>query len=214
MPPPQVLVSRVKVPRARMPRGAGVSSAASGSRRGAGGPGGSASDTTRPSKRKKVRLAPGFSQMDWIRLNARAKDMNGLAGAAPRPITRQELRKHRSQFDCWMALRGKVFNVTKYLPYHPGGPGELMSVAGKDATKEFDKIHKWVSIDGFLAKCYVGDLVEGGGSDFDEGVTCGEGVDGGSSSSSRSGSSGGTPPDAAAEEEEEDLSWGDLDGLL
>ena len=147
-------IGSVKVLRARTPRGA-VASAASASRRSGGG---SASDTTRPSKRKKVRLAPGFSQMDWIRLNGRAKDMNGLGGAAPRPVTRRELRKHRSTYDCWMALRGKVYNVTKYLPYHPGGPEELMSVAGKDASREFDKIHNWVSIDCFLSKCYFGDL--------------------------------------------------------
>jgi cytochrome b involved in lipid metabolism len=221
--PPPALAPRVRVSRARMPRSAGVASAASRS-----GAGGSASDTTRPGKRKKVRLAPGFSQMDWIRLNARATDMNGLAGAAPRAITRKELRKHRSRYDCWMALRGKVFNVTKYLSYHPGGPEELMSVAGKDATREFDKIHKWVSIDGFLAKCYVGDLVvsgsggggDGGGDEDEESAESNHG--GGSSSSSNGRKSAGASAELEQEEEEEqqqqqqqqEVSWGDLDGLL
>ena len=53
-----------------------------------------------------------------------AKDMNGL-GAQRRGLRRRVAEA--SGVYCWMALRGKVYNVTKYLP-NPGGR-ELMSVA-------------------------------------------------------------------------------------
>ena len=33
----------------------------------------------------------------------------------------------------------QVYNLTHYLPYHPGGASILMSVAGKDGTVLFNK---------------------------------------------------------------------------
>lgn len=57
-----------------------------------------------------------------------------------------------------MAVRGKVYNVTRYLDYHPGGAAELMKGAGKDATSLFDEAHAYVNIDQLLAKCFVGPL--------------------------------------------------------
>lgn len=57
-----------------------------------------------------------------------------------------------------MAIRGKVYNVTRYLDYHPGGATELMRGAGKDATSLFDEAHAYVNIEQLLAKCFVGPL--------------------------------------------------------
>ena len=55
-----------------------------------------------------------------------------------RPITLRELKKHRRVDDCWLAIDGKVYDVTDYIKYHPGGKKILMG-AGKDATKLFSK---------------------------------------------------------------------------
>lgn len=35
---------------------------------------------------------------------------------------------------------GIVFNVTRYMDFHPGGIDELMKGVGKDATKLFDNV--------------------------------------------------------------------------
>lgn len=59
----------------------------------------------------------------------------------------------------WMALEGKVYNITAYMPFHPGGEGELLRVAGKDGTSLFMKTHSWVNVDGMLGNCLVGILV-------------------------------------------------------
>lgn len=37
----------------------------------------------------------------------------------------------------WMAIHGRVYDVTAYLRYHPGGIPQLMKGAGKDCTKMF-----------------------------------------------------------------------------
>lgn len=107
--------------------------------------------------RNKCALQPGHSLMDWIRLGNSGKDLTGVGGRI-RPVTPAELAMHNSQNDAWLAIRGRVFNITYYLPYHPGGPEELMRGAGMDATQLFDKVHPWVNYDSLLAKCLVGPL--------------------------------------------------------
>lgn len=47
------------------------------------------------------------------------------------------LKQHNKRDDAWAAFNGKVYNITHYLPYHPGGEKELMRVAGRDGTKLF-----------------------------------------------------------------------------
>ncbi|GBG28486.1 Cytochrome b5 reductase 4 [Hondaea fermentalgiana] len=109
----------------------------------------------------RVHLGPGFSQLDWFKLAVHASDPAGRNGAPLRPITMAELRAHNStRTDFWMALRGKVYNVTKYVPYHPGGADELARALGEDATLLFDEVHPWVS-ESMINSLEVGWLVDG-----------------------------------------------------
>ena len=52
-------------------------------------------------------------------------------------VTPSELREHRTREDAWSVFSGKVYNITPFLPFHPGGEKELMRVAGRDGTKLF-----------------------------------------------------------------------------
>ena len=45
--------------------------------------------------------------------------------------------------DCWVIVGDDVYDVTKFLPDHPGGKKAIMLIAGKDATEEFDMFQKW-----------------------------------------------------------------------
>lgn len=58
-----------------------------------------------------------------------------------------------------MALGGKVYNCTRYLDFHPGGPQQLMRGAGRDATQMFMETHGWVNYESMMDKCMVGILV-------------------------------------------------------
>lgn len=95
--------------------------------------------------------------MDWIRLGSSGIDLAGTKGAITK-VTYQELAKHNKQNDAWMAIRGKVYNVTRYMDFHPGGIDELMRGVGTDATKLFDEVHAWVNYEQLLGKCYIGPL--------------------------------------------------------
>lgn len=108
-------------------------------------------------ERKKFALAKGYSLMDWIRFSKETIDLAGNKGIL-RPITLDELSKHDKEDDCWMAIFGKVYNVTPYMKYHPGGIDELMKGAGKNATDLFVQVHQWVNVQSMLEKCLLGPL--------------------------------------------------------
>ena len=108
---------------------------------------------------KKVQLGAGYSQMDWMRLTKREPDLAGLRGASrKRKISAEEVATHNTMEDCWTVLRGKVYNLTPYVNFHPGGDKILKAVLGRDCTKLFDKYHKWVNGEYMLEKCKVGVL--------------------------------------------------------
>lgn len=46
----------------------------------------------------------------------------------------QEVAKHNSRNDCYVILYNKVYDMTEFLPHHPGGPQIIIKYAGKDAT--------------------------------------------------------------------------------
>jgi cytochrome b involved in lipid metabolism len=47
-----------------------------------------------------------------------------------RTISASELAKHKAEDDCWIAIHGKVYNVTEYLLDHPGGLDVMMDHSG------------------------------------------------------------------------------------
>jgi cytochrome b involved in lipid metabolism len=65
----------------------------------------------------------------------------------------------------WSSYQGKVYNISPYLPYHPGGEGELRRAAGKDGGKLFHDVHPWVNWENMLDGCMVGIMVSEGDGD-------------------------------------------------
>lgn len=58
-----------------------------------------------------------------------------------RKIAFEEVQKHSTEESCWVILYGNVYDVTKFIPDHPGGRNAILRFAGSDATEEYDPIH-------------------------------------------------------------------------
>lgn len=91
-----------------------------------------------------------FGLADWNRLLQKNPNLMGHNRDGPKKMGWTEIRKHNSVHDGWVVLRGKVYNISPYLAYHPGGSTILERVLGKDITALYDKYHRWVNETGYV----------------------------------------------------------------
>lgn len=70
-----------------------------------------------------------------------------------------EVAKHKTEQDCWTVVSGKVYNITTYIPKHPGGKQTIMQGCGTDGTSLFDSKHSEETKQ-FLKPYYLADLVK------------------------------------------------------
>ncbi|KAK4694965.1 hypothetical protein P7C71_g2692, partial [Lecanoromycetidae sp. Uapishka_2] len=121
--------------------------------------------SSRPSK--KVLLDPGHSPLDWAHLIANPPSSTFLRGKDVPPnlirVPPSLLKYHsgRKGKDAWGVWQGKVYNLTPYMKFHPGGVDQLMRGAGKEKEGEklFNEVHPWVSWENMLGECLIGILV-------------------------------------------------------
>ena len=79
----------------------------------------------------------GISAANWTKVHNSIKSMNKYGG--PKRYTMKQIKQHNKKDDCWMVLNGHVFDITEYIPYHPGGD-EILKAKGADGTALFYKV--------------------------------------------------------------------------
>ena len=75
--------------------------------------------------------------------------------SANKSYTTAEIAAHNNASSCWMILDSKVYDVTKFIPNHPGGDAILRG-CGRDATQMFSG-HP-ASAKAMKEQFYIGDL--------------------------------------------------------
>jgi len=103
-----------------------------------------------------VAVGPGKSQREFMEIAQMNKNPTGRR-VEIQMYTLEDVKKHNRSTDAWMVINGKVYDVTKYIPYHPGGQKILMGV-GKDGTELYNKYHPWVNANFLLEKYHIGFL--------------------------------------------------------
>ena len=73
-----------------------------------------------------------------------------------------ELVSHVTPENCWMAIRGSVYDLSAYLPEHPSRPEVILPWCGKEATEAYNtktkgRAHKPYA-DDLLAQYRIGKL--------------------------------------------------------
>lgn len=52
--------------------------------------------------------------------------------------TLKEVARHATAKDCWMAIGGKIYDFSAYIPSHPAAPDVMVRHCGKEATRAFE----------------------------------------------------------------------------
>ena len=81
---------------------------------------------------------------------------------AKRTFTLEEVEAHSTAESTWLAINGKVYDVTKYVQEHPGGLEVIYENAGKEATDEFEDVGHSGDAREILEGFYIGDLAQQG----------------------------------------------------
>merc|ERR1712137_227989 len=56
-------------------------------------------------------------------------------------ITMEELAKHNTEEDIWVAIDGVVYDFTEFAHEHPAGFASIYELAGKDGSEAFAAVH-------------------------------------------------------------------------
>lgn len=99
----------------------------------------SSSSSSQPEPASSKGLTAADAANDW-------QDQKAPAAAKPaggtKEYTLDDVAKHKTEEDCWVVVNGQVLDVSKFMHEHPGGKQALMLFAGRDATEEFNMLHK------------------------------------------------------------------------
>lgn len=79
-----------------------------------------------------------FGTFYWINKPESTQVNKDSDNISDKKLTLAEIEKHGSKDDCWMAIDGKVYDVTPFISsgFHPGKLAILMG-CGKDASALF-----------------------------------------------------------------------------
>ena len=127
---------------------------------------------------------------------AAAEAPKAVAKAPPKAggkvLTMEEVEKHNTDDDCWIVVKDRVYDATKYLDSHPGGRSSITIASGSDATDDFEALHSskaWKLIEEYYIGT-IGEGMQGGGAEAEP------------AADAAAAPTGGAPPNGAAAAEE------------
>jgi len=74
-------------------------------------------------------------------------------------LNAEEVAKHNSPSSAWLIVDDRVFDLTTYLAFHPGGDS-MVKCFGKDATKAFRGDQHPSSAADVIEEYFIGNLVK------------------------------------------------------
>jgi len=91
--------------------------------------------------------------------------MTAKSTPTPSPTTTQagysmeDVKKRNTSSACWTVIDGNVYDLTKWIPAHRGGPQSIIFLCGKDGTSAYKVQHEGASTPmAALANYFIGPL--------------------------------------------------------
>ena len=113
---------------------------------------GSQNDQSNEDESEKIVKGPSFTKKET---DVGARTMNEEIS---KTYSLDEIAKHNNRDDLWIIVKGKVYDVTTYLPVHQGGDA-ILKWAGKDATKGVYGPQHPTTVPKLLERYYIGDVM-------------------------------------------------------
>jgi hypothetical protein len=83
------------------------------------------------------RVIQDNSSTESTNQSEQAKEVDIPATIPDETFSAQEVSKHSSEDDCWTIINNVVFDITPYIPRHPGGE-EILRACGQDGSSLFN----------------------------------------------------------------------------
>ena len=61
--------------------------------------------------------------------------------SSPQGITLAQVATHNSRSSCWTVIGNGVYDLTSWIPNHPGGEQAILSLCGKNGSTGFSQAH-------------------------------------------------------------------------
>ena len=90
------------------------------------------------------RIVVGDDNIHLNQLDSEDQQSNDLQN-----IDINELSKHNTKDDLWVAIHGNVYDLTEFAHEHPAGFQSIFDLAGTDGTEAFDAVHNLGMLDDF-----------------------------------------------------------------
>lgn len=82
------------------------------------------------------------------------------ASSSAQQLSSAIVDSHNSAEDCWLIIRGRVYDVASFIGVHPVGAQRIIENCGSDATSAFGAVdkHAKTSVQSLLSSYYIGNL--------------------------------------------------------
>lgn len=66
---------------------------------------------------------------------------SGAPASGGSGITAAAVAQHNSRASCWSSINGNVYDLTSWIPKHPGGEQAILKLCGTDGSANFNRQH-------------------------------------------------------------------------
>lgn len=89
----------------------------------------------------------------------KTNEQTGTTTDTSNVLNKINVAKHNTVIDCYLIVKGSVYNVTSFIGQHPGGRDRIIEMCGQEATAVFSAVHSNFAWN-LLKDFYVGPLVK------------------------------------------------------
>lgn len=86
-------------------------------------------------------LEDGYEDDDKKATNEITNQPVVTTSPTPSGISLSQVAEHNSRSSCWSVINGNVYDLTSWIPNHPGGEARILSLCGIDGSNGYNSKH-------------------------------------------------------------------------